>query len=333
MRNIFDFSFLQIPDDIIPYLFFIAFFGTFLISEKLMIEKIREKSEETKEEKEFPPSFGESFLKALVGILSLLNLLYVIFIAAEIQYDLGALRDLVDIKELDSFSALAVGRFWELIAVAGINIILILGIQKTFESEKKSLLFSRIFSGNIIFLFLMTFFLIFSSGRRLEFYEDAYGFTFLRLFAHSFLPILAIIFGLLVSSFFWKKYKNILFQSGLGLFFVFFTAFATLPIDFWVSSINIAHRHEIFRFDPLYSAKNPDGMLPLIKLLQEENSESREKILHSITSITGEISPKEGDSNIQEKILNFVQKERAKNWRERNIMSFLIVREAEKIDF
>ncbi len=124
MRNIFDFSFLQIPDDIIPYLFFIAFFGTFLISEKLMIEKIREKSEETKEEKEFPPSFGESFLKALVGILSLLNLLYVIFIAAEIQYDLGALRDLVDIKELDSFSALAVGRFWELIAVVQ-NLVLV----------------------------------------------------------------------------------------------------------------------------------------------------------------------------------------------------------------
>ncbi|MEI7511584.1 MAG: DUF4153 domain-containing protein [Candidatus Peregrinibacteria bacterium] len=256
VHDIFNFSFRSF----FHYLLVFLFLFLYLISELFFVIHAQKKSEEL--EQKGNPLSEESQKKwihaSLITILGL-NIFYAVFVFAEMGYDLGNVADLVEKKGYDSYSELAVNRFWELIIVCVLNLSFLFFLIQPFKDRQYSLFFSRLLSANIVFLFLSTVFLIFSSFQRLNLYINAYGFTDSRFLGYSFLPFLLIITVLSFSSLFVQNYHKY-FQMAFGVFIFFCALFIAIPTDSLTNAINYqrAQSGEITVYDSLYALQGSD---------------------------------------------------------------------------
>ncbi|MFW5720565.1 MAG: DUF4153 domain-containing protein [Candidatus Dojkabacteria bacterium] len=191
----------------------------------------------------------------LILTICILNIFLIPFVYFELVYDFSQPRELLELRDLDSFSQLAVSRFWELILVAIINAGLIYYIASPYKSYKKGNQAVRIFFYiNAGILLLSTLFLIFSAHQRLWLYESTYGFTNKRFLAHTFLPLLGILVAMVFSGLLVRKH-NKLFYVAFGITTLFFAIQTALPNDYLVNKINyeLAQRDAIEVYDPTYT--------------------------------------------------------------------------------
>lgn len=139
---------------IVAFFYFLGFF--YYICYKF------KKNENTKEEK-----IKDSFtIKMLLGVL---NVIYLIFCYLQI-------RSLFLVKENINFSLLARQGFFQLMLVSFINLVMILIAKKRENSQ-----YIRIMS---LAMVLFTFIIIISATVRMYHYENAYGYTTLRLLVY-----------------------------------------------------------------------------------------------------------------------------------------------------
>ena len=280
-----------------------------------------------------------------VGLVTmfLLNLFYLLFIVAELKYDFGSLSNLIIAKKFHSYSALAVSRFWELILVSFINLGIMYSLVGYFREQKlTNKILKNSFLINIFFLAINTFFLIFSSYRRLSFYIDFYGFTTRRLLSYCFLPVLLIILFLFCLSFFIKKYQKC-FQISFGILILYFAIFIALPTGYIVNKINFERfkDNKIIKFDPYYSTNHDDGLMVAIDMLIYDDEQRKEKKdnepqvlydgmtfdqLKNLDQLPEIINVSISDSfsiprmSLMEGINGFLRKNKDINWRDINLM-------------
>lgn len=139
---------------IVAFFYFLGFF--YYICYKF------KKNENTKEEK-----IKDSFtIKMILGVL---NVIYLIFCYLQI-------RSLFLVKENINFSLLARQGFFQLMLVSFINLVMILIAKKRENSQ-----YIRIMS---LAMVLFTFIIIISATVRMYYYENAYGYTTLRLIVY-----------------------------------------------------------------------------------------------------------------------------------------------------
>ncbi|MBI5414180.1 DUF4173 domain-containing protein [Candidatus Peregrinibacteria bacterium] len=273
-----------------------------------------------------------SLHKTWIGVMSItiiiLNVFLILFVVAELKYDFGNISELIEKKGYDSYSELAVSRFWELIFVSIINLGLVSVAMKSFWVWNENLAGKRphalrFFFGNIFFFFLNTLFLILSSHQRLSLYESGYGFTFKRLLSHSFLPVLTLLSILIFSGFLTKKYRQ-LFHISFGVVILFFSAFYSLPTDYIVNKINfhLATKQKIALYDPLYTVpqsgndvSSNDGFLVAIDVLNSKTLANAEQ-----------------KNTIAIRLKQFEKENRNISWRETNFLKFLILEKLRTID-
>jgi len=94
------------------------------------------------------------------------------------------------------------GMFFELIFVAVISLFLLLVTEKyVFKKEAGHALWFKILSSWLVIQVVL---IMISAFTRLSLYEEAYGFTMMRLYSHSFIILLAVIFFLLL----YKIHRN-----------------------------------------------------------------------------------------------------------------------------
>jgi len=86
--------------------------------------------------------------------------------------------------------------FFELITVAAISLLLLLGVEK-YVVKKEATHFGE-FKILGTALVIQVGLIMASALRRLSLYEQAYGFTVLRLYSHVFIIFLAVVFGFLL---------------------------------------------------------------------------------------------------------------------------------------
>jgi len=150
------------------------------------------KAKESNEKKVYSKIGWKLFIDptVLLTILSLLNIVYIIFAVIQFAYLFGG--DTFILPSSFSYAEYARRGFFELIAVTVINFaILFFGI--TFvkkESRKANTVIKSFLSALVVF----TFILLISAFYRMVLYEMAYGYTYLRIFVQAFMILLFLLF-------------------------------------------------------------------------------------------------------------------------------------------
>lgn len=126
----------------------------------------------------------------LLTILSLLNIVYIIFAVIQFAYLFGG--DTFMLPSSFSYAEYARRGFFELLVVTVINFA-ILFFSITFvkkESRKANTVIKSFLSALVVF----TFILLISAFYRMVLYEMAYGYTYFRIFVQAFMILLFLLF-------------------------------------------------------------------------------------------------------------------------------------------
>lgn len=255
----FDFKFVD--GVMLGRLFFIFFFTLYLISEIVFVKHLKDSESKIENSKvKIAKDTRENLGYATFIIVLFLNAFYLLFIAAELKYDFRNLKDLVAEKGLNSFSSLAVARFWELIIVTFINIFVVYFGRRFLRTISQNEMWKKFVYANSVLLLINTLFLIFSVHQRLYLYISTYGFTHKRFDAYFLLPVLLFVAIMVFGSIVMKNHGK-LYSLSFGAIALYFSVLIMLPTTFIINYINIelAESDKIERYDPIYLIRDQYG--------------------------------------------------------------------------
>lgn len=200
----------------------------------------------------------------------LINVLFLIFIVIQLAYLFGGESNIS--SQGFTYAQYARKGFFELIAVAIISLFLLLIAEKYIvKKEIGHAPAFKILSGVLI---LQVILIMASAFMRLSLYEEAYGFTTLRLYSHAFIIFLAVIFFLLL----YKIQKNKSENAFAFYVFISLTLFL-VAMNFFNPDAFMARRNlERFvttkKLDVFYlSGLSDDAMPEIAKVLKISNDD------------------------------------------------------------
>ncbi len=133
-------------------------------------------------------------------VLVMVNVVYILFCVIQFTYLFGGEENIRSIPDY-TYAEYARRGFFELILVTVINLsILLIGLYFT-KSDGR---LDRVVRGLCCLLVLCTVIMLCSAHLRLKLYEEAYGYTYARIFAHTFIGFLFILFILTLYKL-WRK--------------------------------------------------------------------------------------------------------------------------------
>ena len=201
-------------------------------------------------------------------IITTLNIIYLVF--SIIQIKALIVRD-----EYINYADYARQGFFQLMIISVINLIMILiAKRKSYKNNK----FTNIMC---LFMILFTFILIVSSAIRMYFYEQAYGYTFLRLAVYFALLTEAI---LLVPTILYvlNKKKNLL-KTYFSIIVTMYVIINLVNIDNIIASRSVTRYLETGKIDMAYIENNTgtDAIKQIIRILQSDKDENGTKQIAS----------------------------------------------------
>ena len=194
-------------------------------------------------------------------VLTLLNIVYLLFVAVQFQYFFSE-----TLKAGYTYAEFARRGFFELLFVTMLNLLIISTIVSYVNKTSK---FMTLVIRSLLAL-LVTFsgVMLYSAFLRLFMYEEAYGFTFARVLAHSFMIFLLVI---LCYSFMriWM-YRLSLVRFYIICAIIFYTLVNTIQLDTFVVERNLERYTETGKIDIYYlnslSYEGVEGLVELYKL-------------------------------------------------------------------
>ena len=257
--NTFDKIFNIFDSDLIgKIILFIVIF--FLIGVTLLyIVKKYPKKEEIKNQKEF---IDKSTIKMLITVL---NIIYLIF-------DFIQIKSLIFHYGLSNINYAEYARqgFFELMIVSLINISVLL-FSKNNKYNKKEHKYINIMS---IFMVIFTFIIIISSFLRMNLYEQAYGYTTLRLLVYISL-ITEIILLVPTILYIFKENFNVL-KYYLIIILSVYTIINFINIDYIIARRNVNRYYDGKEFDISYLENyHTDNLKILNELYNDCDSETK----------------------------------------------------------
>jgi len=150
------------------------------------------KAKESNERKVYDKIGWKSFIDptVLLTILSLLNIVYIVFAVIQFTYLFGG--DTFILPSSFSYAEYARRGFFELVVVTVINfVILFFSITFVRKEGRKANIVIKSFLSALVFF---TFILLISAFYRMVLYEMAYGYTYLRIFVQAFMILLFLLF-------------------------------------------------------------------------------------------------------------------------------------------
>ena len=133
-------------------------------------------------------------------VLVMVNAVYILFCVIQFTYLFGGEANIRSIPDY-TYAEYARRGFFELIIVTVINLsILLIGLHFTKNDGK----LDRLVRVLRCLLVLCTAIMLYSAHLRLKLYEEAYGYTYARIFAHTFIGFLFILFMLTLYKL-WRK--------------------------------------------------------------------------------------------------------------------------------
>jgi hypothetical protein len=212
-------------------------------------------------------------------VLGLINLLFLIFILVQMTYLFGGEKNII----VHGFTYAQYARrgFFELITVAVISFLIIFIMEKyVFRKDENHTLQFKTLSGLLVILVIL---IMVSAFKRLLLYENAYGFTVLRLYSHIFIIWLAAVFILLLYKIFINRRENIFIIYFLTSVILFLMFVNLLNPDAFIAKQNIQRYYNTGKLDVFYLTQLSDDAIPeTIKVLDIQDEDLRRPFANSM---------------------------------------------------
>lgn len=207
-------------------------------------------------------------------VLGSVGLLFALFVLIQVTYLFGGQSHIMAAGL--TYADYARRGFFELLTVAVIALGLILAFErKTIRSAEHKLIFNSLNCLLVVEVLLI----MMSALKRLSLYEQAYGYTVLRLYSHLFLAWLALIFVCLVVHIFWLRRAS---QFALAVFVSALTFLGILNManpDALVARQNVRRYQATGKIDVAYLASLSEDATPAIsQLLDSRDEQIRQQV-------------------------------------------------------
>ncbi|MRG28770.1 DUF4173 domain-containing protein [Laceyella tengchongensis] len=199
-----------------------------------------------------------------VTILTMLNLVYVIFTAIQISFLFGGAESALPAGV--TYSEYARQGFGEMLTVSFINIGVLLLLLHFASQQKKGLY--RAVQVLLTILTVCSLFILFSAFTRLTMYEQAYGFTLLRLLPQAFMILLLSLFAVSLVRV-WKSNVS-LYKSYTIITLVWLVALNYANLDLIIAKSNIQRYQQTGEIDLDYIGSLSYDVVPELAKLQKD---------------------------------------------------------------
>ncbi|MFS0869442.1 DUF4153 domain-containing protein [Paenibacillus xylanilyticus] len=201
----------------------------------------------------------------IVGtMLFVINCVYVLFVFVQFSYLFGAGNGHLP-PDL-SYAEYARSGFAELVLVTGINFfILIVALQYTRPSGRTASITHQVL---LLVLVSCSAIMLYSAFMRLNLYEQAYGYTYIRFLVHAFMIFMALLLfiaGLRI------RYTSIpLIRWYIVLALTAYVAVNYVGMDNRIAELNIKRYHDTGNIDAAYLANLSADAVPLLREFADE---------------------------------------------------------------
>ncbi|MBT2640985.1 DUF4173 domain-containing protein [Bacillus sp. ISL-41] len=197
----------------------------------------------------------------ILTVLTLLNIVYLLFVAVQFQYFFSE-----TLKAGYTYAEFARRGFFELLFVTMLNLLIISTIVTYVDKTSKIM---RLFIRALLsLLVIFTGVMLYSAFIRLFMYEEAYGFTFARVLAHSFMVFLLVILCYSFMRIWMERLSLVRFYIISAI--LFYTLINTIQLDRYVVDRNLERYSETGKIDIYYlnslSYEGVEGLVELYKL-------------------------------------------------------------------
>lgn len=197
-------------------------------------------------------------------VLVTVDLLFLVFVWIQFTYLFGGKLNV----RIDGYTYAEYARrgFFELLTVSALTLGLILGLH--WLTRRETARQSRVFNGLSSLMVGLVLVILASAFQRLRLYEEAYGYTQLRLYSHVFMVWLAVVFVWSLATL-WRRPDRFAIGAFLAALGFLVTLNLINPDDFIVRQ-NLARYEVTSKLDPEYLASLSEDAVPaLVDALDE----------------------------------------------------------------
>ncbi|OIK15015.1 hypothetical protein BIV60_10820 [Bacillus sp. MUM 116] len=197
-----------------------------------------------------------------ITVLVLMNVVYLLFAVVQFKYLFSG-----TLKGEFTYAEYARKGFFELLFVSLINLsITIIVVNFVNRTTKVTKLLTQLL---LTILILSSGVMLLSASMRLSIYEEAYGFSFIRVLSHSFMIFLAVIFVYTLIKIWIEKLSLFHFYFITAL--VYYSAINIIDLNQIVVKQNIARYEQTGKIDVHYlNNLSSTGVLGLIDLFEKD---------------------------------------------------------------
>jgi hypothetical protein len=238
-------------------------------------EVIDPDAEPLPQNKRIPKLFRMGIIESSI-ILGSVNLLLGTFVLIQFAYFFGGQVN-VRVGAL-TYAEYARRGFFELVAVSVLTLGLILSLDHvTIKREGRQ---THLFRALAIVMVGLTLVILIAASQRMVLYEDAYGYTHLRVFTHVFMRWLGVLLGIALLSVF-RVRKHIFSLGVLVVMIGYLATLNVMNVDYYIAERNISRYYADGKLDTYYLyTLSAEAIPPMVELYQREqtNVEVRDSV-------------------------------------------------------
>ncbi|MFC5448455.1 DUF4153 domain-containing protein [Paenibacillus aestuarii] len=203
-------------------------------------------------------------------VLVVINFVYILFVSIQFSYLFGAANGLLPAGV--AYAEYARKGFAELVVVAILNIwLLLLSLHRVQEAGRTG---TYILKSLLSLLVGCTIVMLISAYSRLSLYEQAYGFTQLRLMVHGFMIFLGVMFVIAMARIWMKRINLSKAYIGLGILAYVLLNYANL--DARIAMNNMSRFEQTGMIDFAYLSSLSTDAVPALVKFKERHPDLKE---------------------------------------------------------
>lgn len=198
-------------------------------------------------------------------VLGSVNCLFVAFVAVQARYFFGGEANIT--AQGYTYAEYARRGFYELLAVSCMTMLLLVTLESLTYRKREE---ETLFRGLVVLMVALTFVILIAAFQRLTLYENAYGYTRIRVMSGAFMIWLAVLLGVLLIAI--LRHQREVFWIGCivtGLSFIL--TLNLINMDGFIASHNIKRFEDTGKLDVDYLLSLSDDAIPTVATLIDNN--------------------------------------------------------------
>lgn len=223
----------------------------------------------------------------VITVLIALNILYLIFTMIQFSYLYGGGK--LALPAGFTYADYARRGFFELAAVTVINFVIVLSCLKYIKKDHTKTLKFANFLLTVLVVFTLN--MLFSANFKLNLYEAAFGYTFLRVSVHLFMLLLFVLCLVIVAGIWYKKIP--IMKSIIVITISMYTVINYLNIDGFIARKNIEIYNQTGKVDAYYLTSLSFEAVPYLIELRDKGNDNIKNIINENLKHRNEVLDRE----------------------------------------